>query len=197
MQLQNPDGLQIDQGPIQLGKADQLAFSAVFERYYAALCVFAERMVGSDNAKDVVEELFVGLWNKSSILETEEHLRAFLYHGVKNACLNFIKSDLRHNQRNTIYAKDMAEVHESYLTEVTRTELIRELHLAIAELPSQCGKIIHMGYVEGLRNAEIAEKLGLSVQTVKNQKLRGIELLKRRLPGDLLFTLFLLIDQTK
>lgn len=195
MQLKNPEHLQIDQIPIQLGKCDQLVFSAVFERYYAALCVFAERMVGADNAKDVVEEFFVSLWNKSATLETEEHLKAFLYYGVKNACLNFIKSDLRHNQRNTVYAKGMADIHESYLTEVTRTELIRELYLAIAKLPSQCAKIIHMGYVEGMRNAEIAEKLGLSVQTVKNQKLRGIELLKKRLPGDLLLTLFLLIVQ--
>jgi RNA polymerase sigma-70 factor (family 1) len=192
MQLQNPDILVSSQVPIHLGDGDEMVFSGIFEKYYSALCIFAERMVGEDNAKDVIEEMFVRLWDKQIQLAGEEHLKAFLYHTAKNACLNFIKSDLKANKRNTIYAKGLPEVEECYLTEVTRTELIRELHSAIADLPLQCSRIIHMSYVDGLKNAAIADQLGLSVQTVKNQKMRGISLLKKRLPGDQ-FMLFLLL----
>lgn len=178
---------------ILLGCEDEHQFSAVYRQYYPALCVFAERIVGIENAKDVVEELFTTLWNKSNKLENETHLQAFLYHSAKNACLNFLKSDLRTNERNTVFAKEIQENEDLYLAEITRSELLRKLHLAIAELPEKCGRIIHLGYVEGLKNPQIAEQLGLSIQTVKNQKLRGIALLKKRFPnGQLMLILSLL-----
>ena len=178
---------------VHFGNNDRRSFGAAFQKYYPALCVFAERMVGQENAEDVIEDLFAGLWDKDRDFQSEGHLKAFLYHSAKNACLNFIKSDLRANQRNTLYAKNQSEIEDSYLTEVTRTELIRSLHLAIAELPPQCSKIISMGYIDGLDNAAIAEKLGLSIQTVKNQKVKGLEMLRKRLPGDKYLLLFLLL----
>lgn len=181
--------------PVHLGDGNKQVFSKVFENYYAALCLFAGRMVGPKNAEDVIEELFVGLWNKGREFKDEEHLKAFLYHAAKNACLDFIKSDQRANERNTVYANLKGTFDDHYLSEITRTEIIRELHQAIAELPPQCSKIISMGYLEGLSNAEIAKKLGLSLQTVKNQKGHAISLLKKRLPGDEFLMLFLLLAQ--
>jgi RNA polymerase sigma-70 factor (ECF subfamily) len=167
-----------------LGDENGKIFSRIFEKYYAALCLFAERIVGAENAEDVIEELFVTLWNKQHVFNDEEHLKAFLYHSAKNACLDFLRSDGRANVRNTKYAMLFDDTEESYLAEITRTETIRELHQAIDELSPQCRKVVRMGYFEGLSNAEIAEKLGVSVQTVKNQKAQAIALLRKRLPAN-------------
>jgi len=177
---------------IALGHSDIQSFSEIFQRHYAALCLFAERMVGN-HAEDVVEEFFLSLWNTPHDFESDEHLRAFLYRSVKNACLNFLKISLRTNERNTKYAIVQGQIENSYLTEITRTEIIRELHQAISELPPQCSKIISMGYIDGMSNSEIAEKLGLSLQTVKNQKLRGLGLLRKKLPGEQYLLLFMVL----
>jgi DNA-directed RNA polymerase specialized sigma24 family protein len=162
--------------PFALGDGNRKVFSQIFEKYFAALCLFAERIVGAENAEDVIEELFVGLWNKQRSFNDEEHLKAFLYHAAKNACLDFLRSNKRANVRNTTYAN-----------------LIDELHQAIDELPAQCSKIVKLGYFEGLSNAEIAQKLGISVQTVKNQKGHAITLLKKRLPSKWLLLVFIVL----
>lgn len=162
--------------------------------YYPSLCIFAERIVGEENSKDVIEDLFTRLWKKTKEFDSNEHLRAFLYHSAKNACLNFLKSDLRAKQRDTVYAQEILDNEDLYLAEITRSEILRKLHTAITQLPGQCGKIIKLGYIEGLKNPQIAEELGLSIQTVKNQKLRGIALLKRIFSKEELLLLLLFIQ---
>ncbi len=179
--------------PVSLGDGNQKVFSLIFEKYFAALCFFAERIVGAENTEDVIEELFVGLWNKQRNFKDEEHLKAFLYHSAKNACLDFLRSSERALVRNTNYASLINDVEDSYLAEITRVETIRELHQAIDALPPQCSKIVKLGYFEGLSNTEIAEKLGISVQTVKNQKGNAITLLKKRLPGKWLLLVYMVL----
>ncbi|MBS1529308.1 MAG: RNA polymerase sigma-70 factor [Bacteroidetes bacterium] len=164
---------------------DPNAFSACFREYYAALCYFAQRMLGdASDAEDVVEELFVRLWSRQQTFADEGHLKAFLYRSTKNACLDFIKKSERSGERNTFYVSEVYENDEGYLNEIIRTEVIRELYQAIDDLPTQCNKVIKMSYVEGKTNQEIADELSLSLQTVKNHKARGLAMLKNSLPAD-------------
>lgn len=172
---------------------DPNAFSACFRQYYTALCYFAQRMLGDPlDAEDVVEELFVRLWNRQQHFTDEGHLKAFLYRSTKNACLDFIKKTERSGARNSFYASEVYENEEGYLNEIIRAEVIRELYQAIEDLPAQCNKVIKMSYVEGKSNQEIADELSLSLQTVKNHKARGLAILKSNLPTDK-FRLLLLI----
>lgn len=173
--------------------SDPTVFTVWFRQYYAPLCLFAERILGDrDNAEDIVEDTFFKLWNRQAHFENEEHLKAFLYRAVKNACLDFIKTNERSERRNTLFTEDQQAQDEGYLHEIIRIEVIRELYAAIDSLPPQSGKIIKMSFVEGKTNQEIADELNLSVQTVKNQKGRGLGILKDRLPSDK-FQLLLLI----
>lgn len=144
------------------------------------------------DAEDVVEELFVRLWNRQQHFTDEGHLKAFLYRSTKNACLDFIKKTERSGARNSFYASEVYENEEGYLNEIIRAEVIRELYQAIEDLPAQCNKVIKMSYVEGKSNQEIADELSLSLQTVKNHKARGLAILKSNLPTDK-FRLLLLI----
>jgi RNA polymerase sigma-70 factor (ECF subfamily) len=75
----------------------------------------------------------------------------------------------------------LSKKEDHILSELTRIEVVREVHAAIEALPPQCRKIVRMSFVEGMKNQEIAEQLKLSVQTVKNQKVRAIYLLKMKL----------------
>ncbi len=77
--------------------------------------------------------------------------------------------------------------------DIIRMEVFRVIYQEISNLPEQCGKIVRMSYIEGLKNEQIAEVLSISLQTVKNQKTRGMKLLRMRLPP-FVFALFLLLS---
>jgi len=177
--------------PINIG--DRNAFNQIFHHYYAPLCFFAENITGShDDAEDIVEELFVKLWNRQEQFDNDRHLKAFLYRSTKNACIDFFKAADRAGERNLFYANEQGDIEESYLHDIIRSEVIREVYQAIQDLPTQCGKVITMSYVDGLSNQEIADALDINMQTVKNHKGRGLAILKSRLPQDK-FILLLLI----
>lgn len=171
----------------QLGTGDAGAFTKVYSQYYSALCVYAARILAGQipgEEEDIVEEVFINLWKKQQSFENETHLSAFLYRAVKHTSLNHLKLSRRATERNTVfYGQQGIESEEVVYAEVTRSEVLRLLHEALSALPPQCGRIVKMGYLDGLSNQQIADALGLSLQTVKNQKLRGLALLKQRLPA--------------
>jgi RNA polymerase sigma-70 factor (ECF subfamily) len=176
----------------RLAVADEAAFSTVFREYYAVLCAFAGKIIQeSADPEDLVNDVFLKLWNRRQVFEDVRHLKDFLYKSTRNACFDTIKRTLHSKERQAVFLETQAEWETAADLEMIRLEVFRELYHEINQLPEQCGKIIRMGYIDGLKNDEIARQLGLSVQTVKNQKSRGILLLKRRLPPEI-FVLLLL-----
>jgi RNA polymerase sigma-70 factor (ECF subfamily) len=176
----------------RLAIADEVAFSAVFREYYAVLCAFAQKIIQeSADPEDLVNEVFLKLWNRRQVFEDFRHLKDFLYKSVRNACFDTIKGAVHSKERQAVFLGTQAGWETTADLEMIRIEVFKELYHEIDQLPEQCGKIIRMGYIEGLKNDEIARELGLSVQTVKNQKSRGVMLLKRRLPPEIFIILLL------
>lgn len=166
----------------EFNKGNERSFSSIFNTYYSSLCFFAEKMIlDKQEAEDIVEESFVKLWRLHANFETMQNVKAFLYITTRNACINYIKQAERtsKNQSELLYVLPQKEDH--VLAQITKAEVLREVHAAIESLPPQCRKIVRMSFVEGLKNQEIADKLNLSVNTVKNQKMRAISLLKIKL----------------
>lgn len=168
--------------PQGLCLADVADYSNLFNRYYAGLCGFAEKIIGENYAEDVVGDVFLKLWEGKHVFCSELHLKAFLYRAVKNGCLNFIKMTGRAEHRHQFYQEEILADENAFILAVIQAEVVRELHVAIGDLPPQAGKIIKLTYLDGLSNQEAADHLGLSIQTVKNQKLRGLGILKKILP---------------
>lgn len=167
------------------------AYNYAFKFFYPALCDFAARMVGRDTAKDIVEDLFLKIWASPQQFREADHLKAFFYRAIKNACLDFIKVNKRASDRNSLFTNENAVNDTDYLAGIIRAEVLMELYAAIAELPTEKGRIIKMTYLEGKSNQETADELGISVQTVKNQKSRGLAILKDKLPEGMYLLLVL------
>jgi len=166
----------------EFNKGNPKSLKAIFDRYYAPLCFFAERMVAHrEQAQDIVTECFVKLWELHANFATEQNIKAFLYITTKNACLNYLKQSERNAMRQSDLAYFHSHAEDHILSEMTRADVLREVYTAIESLPPQCRKILRMSFVDGMKNQEIAEQLKLSVQTVKNQKVRAIYLLKMKL----------------
>ena len=183
-----------DQELVALLKAgDEGVFAQVFKQYYTALCYFAGKFVfDKQEAEDVVEEVFEKLWKGGVELSGGIHLRSYLYMATKRGCIDHLRKRAHAGERQLNYAERMGESEPEYIHEMIRAEVLREIYLAIQALPEQCSKIVSMSYIEGLKNEEIADTLGLSLQTVKNQKSKGISLLRGKLSSEL-FMVFVVV----
>lgn len=169
-------------GSINLG--DTAIFDQIYRSYYPALRFFATRYVGNEESEDIVENLFLRLWKQKKVFDDTVHVQSFLYLSVKNACLDYIKVQARKERKNELLLQQIQSLENDYLHSMIRSEVIAEIYRAINNLPSQCGKVVYMDFVEGLNNEEIARELALSVQTVKNHKVRALKMLKQQFPGN-------------
>ena len=163
-------------------RGDQHAFNFIFDRYYRSLCYFANRFIPArPMAEDITQEAFVRLWEKHDAFSCQQSIKAFLYIITRNACLNFIKHCNREKKNEHHWGFTWDETEDCILTNLTRSEVLKEILAAIDGLPPECRKVIQLCFIEGFENREIAQQLSLSVHTIKNQKARGLYLLRKRL----------------
>jgi RNA polymerase sigma-70 factor (ECF subfamily) len=179
---------------VSFRKGGPEALQSLLKQFYSPLCLFADRLLAdSAAAEDIVGESFIKLWNKRTDFESLQNIKAFMYITVRNACLNHLKQAKRDSLSKKQLAYLTGEKEEFVLNEMIRAEVLKEIMREINNLPEQCGKVLKMGYLEGLKNQEIADLLNISVHTVKNQKARGIQLLKIRLRNRDLMTFLILL----
>lgn len=173
-------------------RGDERAFKLLFREFYPSLCYFAERLLQDGYAaEEIAQDSLLKLWERHPNFSSRNAVKAFLYITVRNACLKSIRSSGRYQDHiNTL--SDFSDSHEDPAEfELIRTDVYHTIYQAILQLPPQCSKIVRMSYLEGLKNHEIAEKLEISEQTVKNQKVKAIKLMKNLLHKEAYLLLFL------
>ena len=138
--------------------------------------------------EDVVQDIFITLLEKKTQFQSVIHLKNFLYLSVRNGCLNYMRN-LRSRDR---YIASLAydERVESFEENIILTEIYRELADAVNKLPEECRKVFELCYFQGLDNESAANELGLSVNTIKAQKVRGKKILKESLKDLMPFFFF-------
>ena len=164
----------------ELKKGSTHALHAIHDLYYSSLRNFASSLLGDvPAAEDIVTEVFVILWKKHKDFESLPNIKAFLYISTRNACINYVKKAQRDSVMKTGLRNYLLGDHEEFvLNEMIRIEVMQQIYEAIEALPCQCRRIVKMCYIEGLNNSEIAGKVKISVNTVKNHKVRGLGLLR-------------------
>lgn len=159
-----------------------------FETYYEALVHFANRFLFSkDECEDLVQDVFVSLCEKDNVFLDDLSLRAYLYKATRNKCLNAVK----HNKVKTKYAENSIHLIEDdnlFLKQVLEEEIVRQLYKAIEVLPKRKSEIIKLS-LKGFKNSEIAEELGIKLQTVKTLKSQSYKILREQFQkfGEIIF----------
>ena len=119
-------------------------------------------------AQDIIQEVFIKFWEKRSQLEISFSVSAYLNQAVVNACKNHLEYISVRQRYANKYRQNFDEEELEYdIEELERLRL--RLHRFIDSLPDKCREIFILACVEGLKYREVAEQLGVSVNTVKTQ----------------------------
>ncbi|MFD2743955.1 MULTISPECIES: sigma-70 family RNA polymerase sigma factor [Sphingobacterium] len=156
---------------------DMAHFQSMYRDFFAPLCLFASKFV-TDNEKDLVNSLFAKLWQRKIVFDSYEHCRNYLYKAVQHACLDELNLRKNSKIREEKYVKSFPLQDEAVDQLIIENEYWATIFRELTKLPTPYNNVLSMSYVEGLKNHEIAEELNLSMQTVKNQKSKGLKLLR-------------------
>ncbi len=152
----------------RIRQGDKGQFESLFRSSYASLVLYAKKLIrDNDTAEEIVQDLFVRLWQDKEKIRIQSSLNGYLFRSVHNRCLHHIE----HNKVIEKHAREMSlkkeDDSESPSDLIQYNELYLKITRILDRLPEKCGRIFCMNRFEGMKYAEIAEKLSVSVKTVE------------------------------
>jgi RNA polymerase sigma-70 factor, ECF subfamily len=164
-----------------------------FFEHFEALHRYAYTLLkDNDDAKDIVQNVFIQLWEKRDALTIRQSVRSYLYVAVHNHSLNRIKSKkIRQKHHNNFAANENQTVGQD---SAEAAELKKEVLTAMDTLPDKCREIFYKSRFEEKTYQEIADELDISIKTVEAQMGKALRVLRTLLAGKILFWLVLLIE---
>jgi RNA polymerase sigma-70 factor (ECF subfamily) len=155
------------------------AFTCIYERYHKMLYALSYRYLKSQAmAEDAVQHVFVKLWEYRADIFVTVNLRNYLYSMAKNHILNFIRNAHNAVAHNYKIAQAAGTVEDNLFETIERKELMAVFYQAVELLPAQKKEICLLKMEGKLSNQEIADKMQLSVNTVKTHYAQAIKLLR-------------------
>lgn len=172
---------------VLLKRGDEESLRRIFELYYEKLCLYAETLVKDQQvAEDIVEELFIRLWENAQRIHITTSFNNYLYRSTYNNCLKYIQKSKLEKKAFTAYVYQDKEIigwgtsDNPFATLVSR-ELEEEARRVVDSLPEKCREIFILSRYENLSYPEIAEKLKITLGTVKTQMSRAFRKLREEL----------------
>jgi RNA polymerase sigma-70 factor (ECF subfamily) len=169
-----------DQQLLNLLRADNVAaFNAIYDRYSKPLYLYIlSKLETSEISKDVLQDLFVSLWEKRQQLQISDSLKSYLYQSARHKIIDIYR-------KNSSYRKYLQQLIEHFdaqpenITEnVDYKAKNQEILEAINHLPDRMKEIFMLSRLEHQSIEQIAQRLGLSQQTVKNQITKALKILR-------------------
>ena len=175
----------------RLQNGDEKAFTAIYERYNKMLYVLAYKYLKDTFlAEDIVQQVFLKLWESRSLFVGSVHLRNYLYTMTKNPVLNEIRDNFSDMEKNYAVIQNAPEFEDKLQSALEEKDLFQHFYKILAELPEQKRKVCLLKIRDNLSNQEVADKLHISVPTVKSHYSQAIKLLRDKM-GRLLGILLL------
>ena len=165
----------------KLADGDMSAFTSIFGAYYKDLVMFALTFIkNSDNAEDIVQEIFVRLWEKRRELKLYGSLKSYLLKSVQNHCLD----EVRRRKVREHYAGDK-EIQPLYTNDneeyILYNELQDRLDDLLRQMPDEVAQTFRKNRFDGLKYHEIAQQMNVSVRTVESRISKALRILHQTL----------------
>jgi RNA polymerase sigma-19 factor, ECF subfamily len=162
----------------RIRSGDRSAFEALYRAYWERLYAFAFRYLRSkEDSEDVTQEVFLRIWRGREHWLPAGPVRNYLYLSVRNAARDRVARVGVAERWRVRQAVPASGVQPDF----ANAELAASVEQALAELPSKRAAVCRLRLIDGLRYAQIAERLGISEKTVETQLARGLKFLRQRI----------------
>lgn len=166
----------------QLIKGDEKALQNIFERYYKYLVVTAYNILHDDErAKDMVQDVFFGLWKKREKLNVQGELKPYLRRAVVNRAIDVWRSKKKGGTWEEVSEVTQPSGEASAQQQLEGADLQKAINAAIDSLPERCRQVFALSRFENLSHKEIAQQLDISVKTIENQMTKALRIIRKAL----------------
>jgi RNA polymerase sigma-70 factor, ECF subfamily len=181
---------------LQSDHLDDTTFEECFREHFIPLCAYCQYKFGFDLdlARDTVHNGFLHLWEIRQNLSPGTAVKAYLYKIVTNLCLDVLKHRKVKDRKEKILArKKLYVVQDDGFQNVDFRQLKADIDLAVSALPDQMREVFELCRYEGLKYAEVASRLSISVKTVQTQMSRAYIKLREKLARYLISLIIVLL----
>ncbi|HJA16084.1 MAG TPA: RNA polymerase sigma-70 factor [Candidatus Butyricimonas faecavium] len=171
------------------------AFVDIYTKYYDALLNYADRLLNDvETARDVVQQVYYKIWENRATLNISLSVKAYLFRSVYHGSLNTLAhrkniQKYEQEQLSDFYFSTIIQSPEAEET-LWKSDIEEAIQEAITVLPEKCREVFVLSKIEGLKNREIAEKLGISEKTVERHMSIALSKLRDELDWLLQIVLF-------
>ena len=180
---------------MHIADGDTAAMKTFFELYYSRLTYFAGSLIQHQpEAQDFAQEALVSFWQRRAVFRHSSfsQAEAFLFTVVRNKCYNLIKHQQMKMGKEAELLSGPAfetEAEARFIEE----DVFNQVYKEIRQLPEAQAQLLKMIFVEGLETDEIAARLAITPNNVRNQKARALEKIKALILRKRLLIIFLLL----
>ncbi|MBC9796258.1 RNA polymerase sigma-70 factor [Sinomicrobium weinanense] len=160
----------------EIRKQNRKVFSSLFRELYEDLVNYARGyLFDRDTSEDLVQEVFLHIWEKADRIEIRTSLRSYLFSMVRNRAINHLKSLKIEDSLNLLELNSSlaAEAETETPSEDDRQFIYGRIRQKLEALPQKMQEIVKLRFIGNYKYSEIAEELGISVNTVKTQLKRA------------------------
>lgn len=163
-----------------LAKDDDTAYTLLYKQFYVPMVLFASKYISNEEAsKDIVQEFFISMLGQKKEFENITALKVYLYSSVKNRCANYIRHEQVKGRYEAFVLRECDDV-DLFWDRVMEEDAYSRVMEVVQELPRQYRNVMLLS-LEGYKISEVAEKMGISLDTAKEYKKEGKKRLSVRL----------------
>lgn len=169
---------------VLISQDDQIAFTKIFDYYEPRIYPFVLKMTRSETtAEEIVQELFIKLWTNRASAANIENPRSYIFKMATNRTATYLKSMARKTRLIGKASVNLLEGTNDTEELIDMKEAEQMINKAVEQLPEQQKKVYLLSRRHGLNNDQIAEKLNISKNTVKNHLTAALHFIKEQLQG--------------
>ena len=165
----------------RLRAGDQDAFDVIFRTYYARLVQLAQGMLGERApAEEIAQDVMLEVWRRRKTLTVDTSFHGYLFRATRNRTLNHLRHD-KVVQRGSVFAAQETVAQPIGDRELVEHEIDVALKQALDQLPPRCREVFELSRMHGLKYAEIAATLDISIKTVEAQMGKALRIMRQHL----------------
>jgi RNA polymerase sigma-70 factor (family 1) len=180
---------------LKLLKEDsQQAFAQIYRRHWEALFITAAKALrGKEEAEDVLQDVFLSLWNRRKDLIIEHSLAAYLHTSVRYKVIHYIEKNITRRDYLVLLTEMAVHTHPASAEhQLNLKEVQQILGDAITKMPAKMQQVYRLSRMQNLSHKEIADQLGISTETVKKHIQHALQIIKTALENNKISSCLLL-----